>query len=210
MIQTLILLLVQAAAAAGTAEAPVPVGEEPRHKVVLENAFVRVIDATLPPGYVSLFHTHDRDNVPVAVLGGRIRTDMAGQPSREMDVVPGQAWFSPGGYSHRVTNVGPATVRFIDVEVLATLPAEAGAASELDGHERELESPRAVVYRLTLAPGASRAAHQHAKGVLRVTAPAKSSDASAEFSWHPSGRVPAVENGGSGPLEVVEIEWTGR
>ncbi len=211
MIPTLILLLVQAAAAAGTAEAPVPVAEEPRHRLVFENAFVRVIDATLPPGYESLYHTHSRDNVPVAVLGGRIRTDMAGQKSREIDVTPGQAWFSPGGYAHRVTNVGPETVRFIDVEILETPPFEAGASiPPLEGHELVIENARVRVYRLTVSPGASSSEHRHAKAVLRVSAPAKGARDPSPWTWHPSGRVPAAANPDAAPLQLLEIEWTGK
>lgn len=40
----------------------VPVTEEPRHRVVFTNGYVRVIDASLPVGDVTLFHTHDLDN----------------------------------------------------------------------------------------------------------------------------------------------------
>ncbi|HQR45373.1 MAG TPA: cupin domain-containing protein [Thermoanaerobaculia bacterium] len=207
----LFVFLVQSALSPGTAESPVPVAEEPRHKLVFENAFVRVIDATLPAGYESLYHTHARDNVPVAVLGGRIRTDMPGQKSRETDVVAGQAWFSPGGYAHRVTNIGPETVRFIDAEILETPPSEVGAAvATLAGHVLEIENARARVYRVTLPPGASCAEHRHAKAVLRVTVPGTGLALPVPYSWHPSGRVPAAENRDAAPLQLVEIEWTGR
>ncbi len=210
MLRMLLLLLAQAALAAGTADSPVPVGEEPRHKVVFENAYVRVIDATLPAGYVSLFHTHARDNVPVAVMAGRIRTDMPGQSSREIDVAAGEFWFSPGGYVHRVTNVGPTTVRFIDVEILESPPREgAGAAPALDGHKLELENDRVRVYRLRLPPGGSLPAHRHARAVLRVTVPSQGSAAAASFSWHPSGSVPELANHDAGPLEAIEIQWKG-
>jgi quercetin dioxygenase-like cupin family protein len=207
----LILLLAQAVLVAGTAEAPVPVGEEPRHKVVFENAYVRVIDAALPPGYESLFHTHAKDNVPVAVLGGRIRTDMPGQKSREIDVAAGQAWFSPGGYTHRVTNIGPAPVRFIDAEILETPPSEVSAAPpDLGGHTLEIENERVRVYRLTIPSGTTCAAHRHAKAVFRVTVPGKGSTAAGDFSWHPAGRVPSLESRDAAPLQVVEIEWKGK
>jgi hypothetical protein len=57
--------------------AAVPVDQEPQHKVVFKNEFVRVLDATLPPGYVTLNHAHNVDNVSVAMS-----TTADGQPGR--------------------------------------------------------------------------------------------------------------------------------
>jgi quercetin dioxygenase-like cupin family protein len=92
------------------AQAPqaVPVDQEPQHKVVLKNDFVRIIDATLPPGYVTLNHTHAVDNVSVTVANGR--EGEAGQRGL------GRAGFSKGGYSHSVTNSGAAIMRYIVIE----------------------------------------------------------------------------------------------
>jgi exodeoxyribonuclease-3 len=55
----------------GTGASSRSVDQEPQHKVVLKNDFVRIIDATLPPGYVTLNHTHAVDNVSVTVANGR-------------------------------------------------------------------------------------------------------------------------------------------
>ena len=49
----------------------VPVAEEPQHKIVFKNDFVRVLDATLPSGYVTLNHRHDVDNVSITMSNGR-------------------------------------------------------------------------------------------------------------------------------------------
>ena len=37
----------------------VAVEQEPQHKVVFKNDYVRIIDAQLPPGYVTLNHRHE-------------------------------------------------------------------------------------------------------------------------------------------------------
>src|SRR5262245_44331607 len=94
----------------GQTPAAVPVDQEPQHKVVFKNDFVRIIDATLPPGYVTLNHAHAADNISVTVSNGR----EGEAASRGL----GRAGFAKGGYSHSVTNPGPGVMRYIVVEPL--------------------------------------------------------------------------------------------
>ena len=60
------------------AQIVVPVEQEPQHRLTLENAYVRVLDATFPPGYVSLFHRHSQDNVSVRITTDMMRIDLLG------------------------------------------------------------------------------------------------------------------------------------
>ena len=55
--------------------AQIPVIDEPRHRVVYEDARVRVLDVRVPPGDVTLEHGHDRDlaTVYLAPSSSRIR-----------------------------------------------------------------------------------------------------------------------------------------
>ena len=126
------------------AQTIVPVEQEPVHTVVFENALVRVIDAALPVGHATLYHTHSRDNVPVAVAGGRVATIVLGREAVESTVKTGQVSFAAGGYTHIVRNVGPTPLHFIDVELLTSAPAAAPApattaAAPLVGHVQELQ-----------------------------------------------------------------------
>ena len=66
----LLLLTVAWMLAVSASRESVPVEREPMHRVVFENALVRVIDAAVPAGAATLYHTHARDNVPVTVAGG--------------------------------------------------------------------------------------------------------------------------------------------
>ena len=59
-------------------QSAVPVLNEPRHHVKFENKYVRVIDASVPIGDATLFHTHSIDNVPIAISGGKLKTQLAG------------------------------------------------------------------------------------------------------------------------------------
>jgi beta-alanine degradation protein BauB len=44
---------------------PVPVEQEPHHRWIFENQYVRVLDVVLAPGESTLFHTHSHDSVGV-------------------------------------------------------------------------------------------------------------------------------------------------
>ena len=157
------------AAAPLLAQTIVPVEQEPAHKVVFENTLVRVIDAALPVGHATLYHTHSRDNLPVAVAGGRVATTVLGRASVESAVKTGQVSFAAGGYTHEVRNVGPTPLHFIDVELLTSAPAAASSSpAPLVGHVLEFSNSRVVVRRVIVAPGRRLEAHKHAGAVLEV------------------------------------------
>jgi len=177
------------------AQVTVPVDQEPQHKVAFKNDYVRVIDATLPPGYVTLNHTHATDNVSVTISNGR--DGDAGQRGI------GRAGFSKGGYSHTVTNSTPGIMRYIVVEVLkADRP---GPAIQLAKHTVETENDRVRIYRVKLAPGESLQSHSHGSGWVEVTV---GGGAGAGASvWHAAGDAsPFVVGANDKPLEIVEVE----
>ena len=72
---SLLLLLL----GAGTAqEEPVPVEQEPHHRVVLKNDFVEVMRVTLSPGERTLYHTHSHDGAAVELSTGSITRQKVG------------------------------------------------------------------------------------------------------------------------------------
>ena len=166
----------------------IPVEQEPKHRVVLKNDFVRVIDATLPPGYVTLHHAHDVDNVSVTIASGRGR--------------PGRASFAKGGYSHTVTNAGPEVMRFIVVEV-GKSDHPGSPPVELQNHTLETENNRTRIYRVKLAPGESLQAHRHDSGWVEVFVTGGAGPGATV--WHEGGSSVSL-SAGKDMLEVVEIE----
>ena len=213
----LALLCVPASPAAQTI---VPVEQEPSHVIVFENAVVRVIDAAVPVGHETLYHTHSRDNVPVAVASGRVATTVIGRASVESDVRVGQVWFAAGGYTH-VRSGMSARRRFaiIDVELRTSTPATTArrrGASPLAGHALELSNARVRVHRVIVGAGPAPRAHKHAGAVLEVLvggdtvahgAGIARPVAVGAFQWHADGALDTVRNAGRVPYEVVEIEW---
>ena len=190
-IKILLVLIAAALTAWAQERVAVPVDQEPHHKVVLKNDFVRVIDATFPAGYVTLNHRHDIDNVAVTISTGRDDAESANRV--------GRAGFSKGGYSHSVTNSGPGVMRFIDVEILKS-DRPASPAMQLPNHTLELENDRVRIYRIKLAAGESLASHTHNAGWLEVTVSGGAGPGT--YLW----RDASVAGPLKAPLEIVEIE----
>lgn len=184
-----------AAQQAGIDPSAVPVEREPQHHLVFSNPFVRVIDATLPPLYVSQYHSHEHDNVAVTIQSGR--DDAQGQAR------VGFAGFSRGGYSHVTTNPNTGTMRFIDVELLGADRSE-HAEEPLPFHETVLTNARVRVMRVRLAAGQSVGEHRHASGYVRVTV--RGGDGAGTFRWVGVADGAASLEAGRQSLEIVEIE----
>jgi len=199
----------------------VPVGDEPRHHVVYSNDYVRVIDAVVPPGDVTLYHTHSKDNVPVAISGGKMRTQVLGGEPTESDVPTGGIWFARETYTHQITNVGEGALRFIDAEILATPPgSKPGPALEgVPGLKLEIDNPRVRVYRVRLESGQSTGEHTHSAATLCVAITAASMEVASGgasrkvdvkaggYDWHAESLTHSLSNTSDETYEGVEIEW---
>jgi len=175
--------------------AAIPIEQEPHHRLVFVNEFVRVIDALLPPLYVSQNHTHTLDNVAVTILPGIEGTQ--GQTRI------GFAGFSRGGYSHVITNPNTAPMRFIAVELRS---ADHGTVEDVPqpDHVTVLNNPRVRIQRVKLAAGETIPAHQHANGYVSVVV--RGGDGPGVWRWHGAGEAPAPMDAGRQPFDVVEIE----
>lgn len=203
-------------------QSAVPVLKEPRHLVKFANKYVRVIDASVPVGDATLFHTHGIDNVPVAISGGELKTELEGQPGTFSTVATGAVSYARGGYTHRITNVGNTHVRFIDAEILASpggatnVPPLAG----VNGKTLVMENERARIYRLILEPGQSTGLHTHrlsrlsvvvSKGRVAIETGKRKSQfvdfRPGDFRWHGGETTQSIQNVGTSRFEMVDIEW---
>lgn len=176
--------------------AAVPIEQEPRHRLVFANEFVRVLDVMLPPLYVSQNHTHTYDNVAVTILPG------IDGPQGQARI--GFAGYARGGYSHVITNPNTAPMRFIAVELRG--PDHSVEAEDLpqDAHHTVLANGKVRISRITLSAGEKLEAHQHAAGYVSVLV--RGGDGPGVWKWHPAGEPAATVDPGKFPLEFVEIE----
>ncbi len=106
----------------GAQESPVPVDQEPHHKVVLKNEWVEVMHVTLAPGERTLYHTHAHDRAAIELNVSSITQQPVGQAEGATQANhPGDLSMMPqveGGYSHRVHNVGSGVFEVLDIEFL--------------------------------------------------------------------------------------------
>jgi len=203
-------------------QSAVPVGQEPRHHVKFQNEYVRVIDAVVPRGDATLFHTHSIDNVPVVISGGKLRTEPMGGEPRDSSVVAGGISFAQASYTHRITNIGDTTLRFIDAEILASpgSPANPRSLERVAGHTLALENQRVRIYRIVLDPGQSTGVHTHQLSGLRVAVSGGRVSFErvgqkteviefkpGDFQWHIGSLSHSLRNMGSTRFEAFDIEW---
>jgi len=158
------------AAALLAQEAPVPVDQEPLHKLVLKNDYVEVLHVTLAPGQSSQLHTHSHDGAAVRLTNATVSTDVPGKgPTNPQSVRPGDVSANSCAkqpLTHRVNNVGTTTFEVVDVEFLRR--PEGPPAGPIAAPAAENESAR--VYRWALAAGDSTPQHTHARPYLVIAA----------------------------------------
>lgn len=167
---TALALLLPAAA-----QAPLPVEKEPHHRMVLENAYVRVLDIVLAPGEATLDHRHSRDTLQVTIAPSKMSVEVAGKPPADVpEGGPGDAefvFFSKTPLTHRMKNVGASTLHIIEVEILSTSPAppQTPFQQESQNYKQALDNNRVRVFRRVLPAGATTTVHTHQRPMLGIS-----------------------------------------
>lgn len=122
----LILPCVLATLVHHTAFSQIPVRMEPRHKMVLENAYLRLLNVHIAPGDTSLYHIHATPSVVIILTQSLIGSQQIGKlPSAPGEVTPGITDYKDYGNHpliHRVWNQGPDTFHVMDIELLRKQP----------------------------------------------------------------------------------------
>ncbi|HVM86854.1 MAG TPA: hypothetical protein VMT76_01610 [Puia sp.] len=105
--------------------AQVPVREEPHHKVVLENDYVRLIDVHIPAHDTTLAHIHAAPSAIVFLSKTIIGTQIVGAQPVIANVTPGQtsyAAYHEKPITHRVWNQGSSLFHVMDIELVRKIP----------------------------------------------------------------------------------------
>jgi len=151
-------------------EEPVPVEQEPVHRLVLRNDYVVALHVTLPAGQSTRLHTHSHDGAAVRLTHATVSSDVIGTGTTPPRTVrPGDvsvAACARAPLTHRVNNVGGTTFEVIDLEFLKR--PDGPAALPIAPPAAENETARA--YRWPLAPGESTPEHAHVRPYLIVAA----------------------------------------
>jgi quercetin dioxygenase-like cupin family protein len=204
-----------------TAQSPVPVANEPRHHLKFENDYVRVFDVLVPPGDATLFHLHSNDYAFVSIGDATLKAQASGSQPGDLILKDGEARFTKGPITHRVTNVAGAPFRNITIEILKS-PGPVGAATQdtSPGHSIVLENDRVRIERLILEPGQSTNVHTHnlsalsvflTKAKVRIESPGAKPETieykPGDFRWRAAPVTHSIKNIGSTRFEAVGVDW---
>tara|TARA_B100000953_G_C18005740_1_gene416494 strand:- start:515 stop:1120 length:606 start_codon:yes stop_codon:yes gene_type:complete len=193
----------------------VPVQEEPRHQLVLDDEVAFILDVQIPPGDTTLYHTHADPIFYVSIGTSRTRSQVMGRdwvgPGEGLVSSPGRVFsnirYADRPVTHRVNNVGDGLFRLIAVINRSHGPSADSAvrsprpiAMLPSGFEVEIDNHWFRSFRGTLEPGASSTLHRHALPVVTVQV------ADGTWLFHIAGTEHRLENPGDTSLELVEIE----
>jgi hypothetical protein len=98
----------------------VPIAQEPNHHLVFQNAFVNVYEIEVAPGYATLMHQHDHDNLFVVFGGADLTNVVAGENPTRLHLPDLGVHFAREPYAHLIANNGKQLFRNITVELLQT------------------------------------------------------------------------------------------
>lgn len=102
--------------------AQVQVSKEPKHKKVLENKYIRLLDVWMQPGDTSLFHIHSTPSVFVHFTTTVVCSQIKGEEWATNKNTQGNAWyrsFVNDTLVHRVSNCDSVPFHVTDVELLS-------------------------------------------------------------------------------------------
>lgn len=204
-----------------TVQSPVAVANEPRHHLKFENEYVRVFDVVVPPDDATLFHTHSNDYAFVTIGDAKLKAEVMGSQPADLILKNGEARFTKGPITHRVTNVASTPFRNITIEILRS-PGPAGTSTPdtSPGHSIVLENERVRIERLILEPGQSTNMHTHGLSALSVfltnakvlvESPGQKPETMeykpGDFRWRAAPVTHSIKNIGSTRFEAVGIDW---
>jgi len=103
-------------------KAQVQVSKEPRHKKVLENKYIRLLDVWMQPGDTSLFHIHSTPSVFLIFTNTTIIAQVKGAEWEKGQNKAGYSWYRSFVHDtliHRVGNIDTVPFHVTDVELLS-------------------------------------------------------------------------------------------
>jgi hypothetical protein len=96
----------------------VPIENEPRHHIVLENSYVRVFRVSFPGHDATLLHQHALPYISVSLGLGDFTNAVAGKPEAHAALADGQVGYSRGGFAHIVRTDAGAPFNNLTIELL--------------------------------------------------------------------------------------------
>jgi hypothetical protein len=131
--------------------AQMPVHEEPYHRPVIQNEYIRILDVQIMPGDTSRMHRHAIPSVFIQLSDTDVASQVMGEAWVRDKAVNGKAWyrsFVRDTLVHRVAAVGPKPLHVFDIELLAPPEGKSRRTKRLR-YPIEADSLAATIYTVT-------------------------------------------------------------
>lgn len=150
--------------------AQIDVRDEPKHRPVLENEVVRILDVWVRAGDSTKFHVHRTPSLFVYLSKTRIRTQEPGALAIEQVVEPGQTWYNAftKPFTHKAWVPDAVSLHAIDMELLGTEPKTVTPVLEAAGLTLVQDSTRTRTYRVALPPGTRMRVQLHGNPAIAI------------------------------------------
>ncbi|HEX5655095.1 MAG TPA: hypothetical protein VFX58_18595 [Chitinophagaceae bacterium] len=132
--------------------AQVPVSQEPMHRPVFQNKYVRILDVLVPPHDTTQFHIHSIPSFFLTISGNAIASQVKGGEWVKEQMVPGNSWyrsFSPDSLVHRVANLESAPFHVFDIELLSAYDSSNLTVIQPLPFPVQYDNEKAIVCRLS-------------------------------------------------------------
>jgi hypothetical protein len=196
------------------AQTPVPVVNEPFHKVIFSNDYVRIIEVQIPPGDTTRYHIHKTNSAIVFLSRNTTGSQPLGGKVSIGQAYPGNTSYATFGdtpVTHRVWNQDTAFYHVLDIELISHPRDKVDPVLESPGLTLAWDKPEARAYKLHLDPGmvCSIKGNAHPHLLIRISGRAEpfreaggpnSKIRPINFLWYPAGT--GFEFSSKGPLGV--------
>ena len=110
---------------------PVPINEEPHHRLLLQNDFVHVYNVVVPPLDATLLHQHDLPYLYITLGSTDIVNAIVGQPESHLTLQNGETHYAPGKFAHVVRTDSGMAFHIITIELLRPQGAQRNLCKEV-------------------------------------------------------------------------------
>jgi len=194
--------------------------EEPRHKNVFENKWVRILDVHIKPGDTTLFHRHSTPSVIVILTDTKLGTQLQGSEPVISQTHAGSISYASYGEKpifHHVWNDDTAMFHVMDIELLGKREGSGGAAEVAQDFEPVWQEKMVNSYSISLKENenSTKVAGAHPvlliniSGTTLVQAGTKeriSLSKAGQFTWIEPGMVLQISNQSKGGSRLVSME----
>src|SRR2546421_12827118 len=110
---------------------PVPLAEEPHHRLVLQNDFVHVYNVMVPPLDATLLHQHELPYIYLTLGATELVNAIQGQPEGRLTLQDGDTRYTPGKFAHVVRTDSGMAFHNITIELVHAQAAERNSCKEV-------------------------------------------------------------------------------